>query len=205
MTSIACAFDARTIERFEAKVDRSGGPDACHVWTGTLSAGYGHLWLRGNARRAGGPAKAHRVSWEIHRGPVPSGLCVLHNCPSGDNPRCVNPAHLFLGTKADNMADMGRKGRASSGDAHWTRATPERRVRMCGERHSRAKITDAQAREIETRRASGERVMDLAHEYGLSRSHASRVARGVRKTADASTPPSPPRTTPAAARAPLGS
>jgi hypothetical protein len=52
--------------------------------------------------------KTHRVSWEVHIGPIPDGMCILHRC---DVPRCVNPDHLFVGTKADNTADMMMKGR----------------------------------------------------------------------------------------------
>lgn len=96
-------------ERFLAKVDRSGGPDACHMWTGpTKEDGYGSY--RGR--------NAHRQAWIIENGPVPDGLSVCHSCderyPRGDKTyrRCCNTRHHFLGTHAENMADMARKNRA---------------------------------------------------------------------------------------------
>jgi hypothetical protein len=76
----------------------------CWLWTGgTTNGGYGVIGVgRGRLHRA------HRISWEIANGPIPDGLKVLHRC---DNPPCVNPAHLFLGTQVDNMRDCAAKGR----------------------------------------------------------------------------------------------
>lgn len=93
-------------ERFWPKVDRTGGPDDCWLWKARrLPSGYG--MLRGDEGR---DVYAHRFSWEIHSGQaIPDGWVICHKC---DNPPCVNPAHLFLGTVLDNNRDCIAKGRS---------------------------------------------------------------------------------------------
>lgn len=116
-----------TKSRFWPKVDKSGD---CWMWTAAkIPTGYGRLR---RSKKDDGWAYAHRVSWEIHNGPIPSGLCVLHKC---DNPPCVNPEHLWLGTMADNMRDRDRKGRQARG-------------RRMAESTGKRKLTEQQAIEI---------------------------------------------------------
>jgi HNH endonuclease len=99
------------LARFNAKIQKT---DSCWIWTRSLDThGYGQFGFRGKTRLA------HRLAWEINHGPIPVGLFVCHRC---DNPRCVNPKHLFLGTNRDNLDDARAKGRLigkhTRGEAH---------------------------------------------------------------------------------------
>jgi len=98
--------NSTTLEKFEAYVIRC---DGCWRWKNKLTkAGYPTI----NVRRKSGkwiPMYATRISWEIHRGPIPDGLEVCHHC---DNPECTNPEHLFIGTHKENFLDMAMKGRS---------------------------------------------------------------------------------------------
>lgn len=115
-----------SIVRFWAKVARAG-PDECWLWTaGKSDSGYGVFGV-GKATD-----KASRISWRLERGPIPEGMHVLHRC---DNPPCVNPAHLFLGTNDDNVRDMLEKGRNSKPPymGGWNRKTiPENIIARLG-------------------------------------------------------------------------
>lgn len=93
-------------DRFWAKVNRG---DDCWEWAGGRNQGTGYGFFSVRSRTIG----AHRAAWEVANGPIPAGIDVLHRC---DNPPCVRPDHLFLGTHRDNMRDMRAKGRWSNGD-----------------------------------------------------------------------------------------
>lgn len=143
-------------DRFWTKTRAEGG---CLVWTGATSNRYGRVGVN---RRS---VPAHRVAWALTRGPVPEGLHVLHRC---DNPPCVRPDHLFLGTPTDNMRDAARKGRLLTGDLNPSRRLRERVAR--GEGHTAAKLTEADVVAMRRRYAAGGvRYQDVANEYGVSK------------------------------------
>lgn len=155
-------------ERFWPKVNKDGpvirpelGP--CWVWTASVgTSGYGQIGVGG---RAGRPVQAHRVSWELAHGAPAGDAWVLHRC---DNPLCVRPDHLFLGTNADNAHDMAAKGR------HFSRQAPEKIIR--GERHGRAKLTAEDVREIRRAYAAGEGDQaQIASRHGVTQSTVGRI------------------------------
>lgn len=158
---------------FWNKVDKSG---ECWSWTGALDRkGYGRFhtfYGTGKPHHEG----AHRVAYILTYGDIPNGLHVCHRC---DNPPCCNPSHLFLGTHADNMADMYQKGRNSPppvicGDGHWTRTHPEKVQR--GEQHPIAKLSLEQVRTIRASYSAGDYSMSqLGKLYGVNKTCISKI------------------------------
>lgn len=130
-------------ERYEALIDRSGGPDACHP----LGKADGH---RKFYISPGNYDWAHRFGWELAFGPIPDSLHVLHRC---DNPPCQNPRHWFLGDQAANNRDRDKKGRG---------------VYPQGERHGKAKLTDADVREMRRLHDQGVGDIELARRFGVA-------------------------------------
>lgn len=143
--SWACRFSKTLEQRFWERVEKRG-PDDCWPWTGTYDGKrYGVIKVQRPKKRM---RHAHRVSYELAHGPIGPGLFVCHRC---DNPPCVNPSHLFVGTSAENTRDRDQKGRTHH---------PE------GERHPMVKLTEAIVREI---RASTALQCHLAVRYGVSK------------------------------------
>jgi hypothetical protein len=126
-------MSATLLERLLSFVD-SSDPDACWEWRGNRhQQGYG--FIKVNPRNL----LAHRVSYELHVGPIPGGMVVCHQC---DNPPCINPAHLRVGTQADNMRESVERGRhANAGKTHCLRGHPRTPENLSGTgSHRKCKI-----------------------------------------------------------------
>jgi hypothetical protein len=154
-------------ERFWQRVAQ-GAPEECWPWTGGRSGGYGYGEFYVNGENIG----AHRYSYSLLVGPIPRGMFVCHRC---DNPLCVNPAHLFLGTPWENTHDALRKGRIASGLRQGAHTRPDRIRR--GEANGAAKLSKQGVIEIRRRYAHGARQVDLAVDFGVSQSQISSIVR----------------------------
>jgi hypothetical protein len=143
-------------ERISSKtvVDESTG---CWVYKGHKNRdGYGRIFYEGNQR------ECHRVVWELVFGVIPAGLCVCHKC---DNPPCINPKHLFLGTHGDNTRDKMSKGRQRS---------------LVGEDCPRSKLRNEDIIQIRSRYTKGISQSELGREYKVAQSTIWRIVNSQR-------------------------
>ena len=147
-------------ERFWAKVDKSD-ESGCWNWTASSTRGYG--CFSSVARKT---VRVHRLAWELAVGPIPANMLVLHAPNVCHNTRCVNPAHLRLGTRADNMADRKKDG---------TEFVPFTQ----GEKHGNAKLTEAKVAEIRSLYAGGDVTQgQISKAYGVSKALISFIVNG---------------------------
>jgi hypothetical protein len=158
----------KTARLFASKIE-TDCPNGCHEWKASLdSRGYGQF------RFGSKIMKAHRFSWMLSTGKDPGAFFVCHEC---DNPKCVNPAHLFLGTHTDNMKDMHAKGRAPIQTGAWRANNPESVLR--GEDAPNVKIAESVVRAIldSTDTGWGCRAR-LAKVHGITPQHVGRILAG---------------------------
>lgn len=130
--------------------DANGG---CWLWSACVVRGYGQAAFRG------GRSRTHRIAYEVVNGPIPDGLLVRHTC---DVKLCCNPAHLLVGTPADNARDAAERGQLVRGDT-------------CG----KSKLRSEQVIEIRRRLSGGERVQEIADSYGVVRRTIQFIADGI--------------------------
>lgn len=150
------SMTSKIVSSFQSKY-KADETTGCWTWTAsTAGKGYGQLRIPGTRRNI----YAHRFSYELHHGPIPTGLLVCHTC---DNPRCVNPKHLFLGTEEANLQDMAAK------DRH-----------LYGERNNQHKLTEKQVHEIHDIAATGATQREIANMYGIGQMTVCRILNGER-------------------------
>lgn len=163
-------FNALEKLAFYSRVQANG----CHIFVGSTDHwGYGLIYWERKLR------PAHRFAWEAHNGPIPPGMFVCHSC---DNPPCVNPDHLWLGTNDDNMADMKAKGRARNGAITGTYRTPKGHLK--GRRFAlpdRRKLSWEQIQEIRDSKRTYEQI---GRQFGVTDGTIWRIKKGKGRFAE---------------------
>lgn len=174
-------FSEADIKRFWTHVTKA---ESCWLWTPTRASSFNKIrygkfgWDSRNGTHAS-QISSHQASWIIHFGKIPRGLCVLHNCPSGDRKDCVNPKHLYLGTNVDNARDRAIKNQVARGDKHGSVTHPERLKR--GSDHPQSKLTERKVRSIRSvyKGNGNPSLRDLSHRFGVSITTVVRILKGL--------------------------
>jgi HNH endonuclease len=143
-------------ERFLTKINKTEA--GCWEWTAFKNKlGYGQISM---GRRGEGRSLAHRVSYSIYKESIPAGMLICHAC---DNPGCVNPDHLFMGSQSDNMRDCSNKGRVNKS------------IKLLGEKHARSKLSEDDVRLI---RSTKGRTTELSKQLGITTANIKYIRRG---------------------------
>lgn len=162
LVDILPILQGKRLERFLSRIDRSGGPDACHPWIGKTGK-LGYALVQGSVQYQGYSFLAHRVAWALARGEEPNERIIRHSC---DNPPCCNERHLIAGTLKDNHADMIQRGRAAHPDdpflargklgpaANAAIYTAEQRAQALSDRYIRRRPIQAIADKLGCHRAT---------------------------------------------------
>jgi hypothetical protein len=177
--SRSCGTTKPLAMRFWRKVDR-GSSDGCWLWIGARRGSYGMFRPTADTQ-----ISSHRMAYELANGPIPDGLCVCHRC---DNPLCVRPDHLWLGTIGENNADRVAKGRSATGDRSGPRLHPERLRRgpgsypnrrpemYQGTNNKRARLTNEIVTAIRAEYATGTTTQEaIGRKYGISQPHVQQI------------------------------
>jgi len=152
------------MERFWNKVDKRGSEECWNWHAAKNSAGYGNFWFDGGFKLA------HRVAYRLENKENPGGMCVCHSC---DNPACVNPNHLWLGSHKENMEDMSHKSRHNAPDP----------PNSSGENHPNSKLSNKEVKEIRRKYEETKVTQyDLANEYSVSQTTIGEIVRGEKYT-----------------------
>lgn len=147
---------ADRLARMAVADERTG----CINWTGTKSNGYGKMIVGSRTDGTRKTRGAHQVAYEVHKGPIPDGMEICHSC---DNRACINPKHLFVGTRQDNVDDREAKGR--------------NKVRR-GSENTSSKLTESLVQSIRAAKAAGETTVSIAKKFGMHRCSIRRAISG---------------------------
>lgn len=155
MLKLLPIYEERFKKRYFNYVEKSKSTEGCWNWTGAgTKEGYGHISYKAKVK------KSSRIMWEWIYGKIPNKMIICHNC---DNPKCVNPDHLFLGTDAINRVDCMKKGRMKY---------------FHGENCSQAKLKDFQVLEIKKLLKDGFSITELAKMYSMGKTTIAHIKNG---------------------------